>query len=81
MANLQGDGGRFLDQALFSDGLSAESAETFNRATRRAWLTVQADLMPLLQRLHDTDRGTGAPADHRVRLGVYGYVEREPDAS
>jgi hypothetical protein len=80
VANLEGDGSRFLEQALFSDGLSAESAETFNRATRRAWLSVQADLMPLLQRLYDTDRSTDAPADHRVRLGVYGYSEREPDA-
>jgi len=81
VANLQADGDRFLDQALFSDGLSAGSADAFNRATRRAWLSVQADLMPLLQRLYEADRRAVEPTDHRVRLGVYGYSEREPDAS
>jgi len=79
VANLAADGERFLEQAMFSDGLTAASAETFNRATRRAWFAIQADLMPLLQRLYDTDRGQGAPADHRVRVGVYSYTERVPD--
>lgn len=81
VANLEGDGQRFLEQAMFSDGLSAESAEAFNRATRRAWLAVQAELMPVLQALYDHDRAGDAPTDHRVRLGVYGYAERERDAS
>lgn len=79
VANLDGDGQRFLEQAMFSDGLSAESAAAFNAATRRAWLAVQAELMPVLQALYERDRTGEATTDHRVRLGVYGYAERESD--
>ncbi|MEI7444934.1 MAG: DUF6502 family protein, partial [Burkholderiales bacterium] len=74
VGTLRAGGERHLEQAVFSDGLSAESAEAFNRATRRAWDRIQADLMPVLQRLYDGDRARAAPATHRVRLGVYGYV-------
>lgn len=80
VANLRSGGARHLEQAVFSDGLSPESAEAFNRATRRAWDRIQAELMPVLQRLHDGDRARGAPATHRVRLGVYGYVAEDRDA-
>ena len=79
VANLRGNGEGHLEQAVFSDGLSAESADTFNRATRRAWDRIQADLMPVLQRLYDDDRDRGVEGTHRVRLGVYGYTERETD--
>jgi hypothetical protein len=79
-ANLRSGGERHLEQAIFSDGLSADSAETFNRATRRAWQRIQADLMPVLQRLYDEDRARGSGTTHRVRLGVYGYVARDGDA-
>jgi hypothetical protein len=78
-ANLRTGGERHLEQAVFSDGLSAESAESFNRATRRAWQRIQTDLMPVLQRLYDEDRARGERATHRVRLGVYGYVARDDD--
>jgi hypothetical protein len=81
VANLRGDGGRFLEQAMFSDGLSAESAAAFNRATRRVWELASAELMPELQRLFDADRSRGAAGDHRVRLGVYGYVAPDPAAA
>jgi hypothetical protein len=81
VANLEGDGERFLEQAMFSDGLTAASAESFTRATRRAWLAVQSELMPVLQALYERDRAGGEPTDHRVRLGVYGYAERDRDPS
>lgn len=81
VANLQADGERFLEQAMFSDGLSAESADAFNRATRRAWDAVAAELMPELHRLYEADRVRGAPTDHRVRLGVFGFAERDRGAA
>ncbi|MFN9773527.1 MAG: DUF6502 family protein [Burkholderiales bacterium] len=81
VANLRADGDRFLEQAVFSDELSEASADAFNRATRRAWERTQADLMPLLQRLHAEDRARGDDtARWRVRLGVYGYTERDDGA-
>ena len=79
VANLRADGERFLEQAMFSDGLSAESADAFNRATRKAWDAVTSELMPELHRLYEADRSRSAPTDHRVRLGVFGFVERERD--
>ncbi len=80
--NLLGDGPRFLEQALFSDELSAESAQEFNLATRAAWDAVHALLMPRLQALYERDRSRPArQRRHRVRLGVYGYVAGPPDAA
>lgn len=79
VANLRAGGDRHLEQAVYSDGLSADSAERFNLATRRAWDRIQADLMPVLTRLYDEDRARGTAATHRVRLGVYGYVADESD--
>jgi hypothetical protein len=35
--------------------------------------------MPELHRLYEADRSRSAPTDHRVRLGVFGFVERERD--
>jgi hypothetical protein len=80
VANLRSGGERHLEQAMFSDGLSADSAERFNRATLRAWDRIQADLMPILTRLYDEDRLRGSTGTHRVRLGVYGYTDRDGDA-
>lgn len=74
--NLQGGGRRFLEQALYSDQLTEESARQFNRETRAAWDKVFAMLMPRLQQLHETDRRSARPRDHRIRLGMYGLATR-----
>jgi hypothetical protein len=78
--NLDGDGRRFLEQAIFSDELTAESAARFNRETREAWERLFEQMMPRLQALHETDRHSGQPRDHRVRLGLYGYAGRSAGA-
>ena len=70
-ANLSGEGRRFLEQAIFSDGLTAESAHAFNRDTLAAWEAAFASLMPRLRALYDADRTATQPRDHRVRLGMY----------
>ena len=70
-ANLSGEGRRFLEQAIFSDGLTAESAQAFNRDTLAAWEAAFASLMPRLRALHEADRTADQPRDHRVRLGMY----------
>jgi hypothetical protein len=70
-ANLSGGGRRFLEQAIFSDGLTAESAHAFNRETLAAWEAAFASLMPRLRALYEADRTSGQPRDHRVRLGMY----------
>ena len=70
-ANLSGGGRRFLEQAIFSDGLTAASAHAFNRETLAAWEAAFASLMPRLRSLHEADRTSDSPRDHRVRLGMY----------
>lgn len=80
-ANLAGTTPPFLEQAMFSDGLSEESARQFSAATRSAWDAAYASLMPLLQQLYDHDRQAGVDAAHRVRFGMYGYLENTRDES
>jgi hypothetical protein len=70
-ANLAGEGRRFLEQAIFSDGLTAESASAFNRETLAAWEAAFASMMPRLRALYESDRTATQPRDHRVRLGMY----------
>ncbi len=70
-ANLSGEGRRFLEQAIFSDRLTAQSAHAFNRDTLAAWETAFASLMPRLRALYEADRTADQPRDHRVRLGMY----------
>ena len=75
-ANLQGAGGRFLEQAVYSDELTAASARQFNRETLDAWQKLFDQVMPRLQALHEADRQSSEPRDHRVRLGMYGLATR-----
>ncbi len=77
-ANLTGGGRRFLDQALYSDALSAESAMQFNRETLDAWTLVFDRMMPRLRALYEADRESERARDHRVRLGMYGLAVVDP---
>lgn len=65
----------FVEQSLFADALSAESARLAGDSARSFWSTLLAALAPELQRLEDADRDAGRPADHRVRIGLYCYAE------
>lgn len=69
----------FVEQSLFADALSAESAALAGDSARSFWSTLLAALAPELQRLEDADRAAGRPADHRVRIGLYCYADRAPD--
>ncbi len=75
-ANLARTGPRFLEQAIFSDGLSAESARIFNRRSLLAWEQVFETMMPLARTLFEADRAAGGERTHRVRLGMYSWIGR-----
>lgn len=77
-ANLSRGGRRYLEQAVFSDELSAESAEAFNRETLAVWQQVFDRTLPLLRTLFERDRREDRLRDHRVRLGLYSYATRDP---
>ena len=76
-ANLGGSGPRFLEQAIFSDELSAASAQTFNQRSLQAWQQVFAMMMPLARELFEADRKSAKQRTHRVRLGMYSWAAAE----
>lgn len=72
--NLEEAGQAFLEQAIFSDRLSADSAEQFNRMTLQAWEQSFSRLMPALRELFAADQSKGVPMTRRVRFGMYSFV-------
>lgn len=75
--NLTGDsrdGGRkYLEQALFADGLSRESVQTLEQLANELWHEAMRRMLqaavPLCE--HDEPRG----GDQRLRLGMFCYAE------
>jgi hypothetical protein len=77
VANLQGEVG-FLEQALFVDQISADSAHQLHQAATAAWRQAFQAVMPLAQARFDAD--AALPAEqrrHRARFGVYFFSEKE----
>ena len=72
--NIDRGGRAFLEQAIYSDQLSAESAQEFNAATLATWEQAFASLMPQLRALYQRDRHEQRAMTRRVRFGMYGYV-------
>jgi len=70
----------FVEQALYADALSAESAQAAADRAREHWTALLHALAPELQRLEDADRNAARPADQRIRIGLYCYVEPMPPA-
>jgi len=70
--------GPFVEQSLFADALSAESAVAASEQARAFWTSLLRTMAPELQRLEDADRAAGRAADHRVRIGLYCYTAPLP---
>ena len=77
-ANLQGQP-QVLEQAVFVDELTAESAEHLLNVSRQAWQQAFRLVMAQAQERFDTDQQQAAPEQrrHRARFGVYFFSERE----
>ena len=78
VANLH-DEGNFLEQAVFVDELTAESATRLQQVSVLAWKAAFKTVMQEAQTRFDSDASTAAPEarQHRARFGVYFYSERE----
>jgi hypothetical protein len=78
-ANLQGEA-NFLEQAVFVDQISAESAERLQQVSVAAWKQAFAQVMTEAQARFDGD-APQPPAQrrHRARFGVYFYSEPEDE--
>ncbi len=77
-ANLQGEA-NFLDQAVFVDEITADSAARLQQVSVAAWKRAFQQVMAEAQERFDADAAGAQPAqrDHRARFGVYFYSERE----
>lgn len=64
-----------FEQAVFADGLSAESVEMLRALARRHWKTLLSEAVPLLENRIEEDALSGGTAHRRVRLGLFTYHE------
>ncbi len=70
----------FLEQALFADELSAESARAASVLATKAWRSAFESILPQLQAMADRD-AKGADKDWRVRIGVFALTEDQKAAT
>ena len=73
--NLTTNHPRFLEQAVFADGLSERSALELSRLARELWAEVFQKMVTQASARCAADRDE--PRPHRMRFGVYYYSEPE----
>jgi hypothetical protein len=79
--NVLGDGRQHFEQAVFADELSEQSLAAFRAWVGPQWQALLRELVPRLEGLIEDDRRAGRPQEHRLRLGLYSYTRRMPDAA
>ncbi len=80
VANTLGTSPAFLEQSIYANGLTQESASKFHVALRKRWLTLTQGLVPQIQRSIDEDRPLlkdSQQPSQRIRIGLYFYSEAE----
>ena len=70
---LAADAPPHVEQAIFADELSPASAAAVRALVASHWKDLLAALVPKIQALVDADEASSAPADQRVRVGLYSY--------
>jgi len=70
--------GKFLEQSVFADGLSAESVRELNQLANTLWAQVLKQVVEAATPLCERDAGQ-APA-HRFRLGLFNFSAPEQAA-
>ena len=78
VANLQGQAS-FLEQAVFVDEITAESAQQLHQVSVLAWKQALKTVMQEAQTRFDGDaaQASAATRNHRARFGVYFFSQRE----
>ena len=76
-ANLQGQG-NFLEQAMFVDEITADSAVRLQKVSLQAWKVALKSVLQEAQERFDGD-ASRAPGErrHRARFGVYFFSQPE----
>lgn len=73
-SNLVGTEAPLLEQSVYANGLSTESADALNALSRGLWAGVLQQMVRTATLLSKQDQGVEG-ADERVRLGMYFYRE------
>jgi Family of unknown function (DUF6502) len=74
---LAGDRMHF-EQAVFADGLSAQSIASVRPAVAAHWQALLAALVPQLEAYVEADHATPPSDTQRLRVGLYTYYEAQP---
>jgi len=71
--NLLADGSRHFEQAVFADGLSADSVRRMRGLIGPQWKTLLETLVPPLEQWVRADAELPAEHKHRVRIGLFAF--------
>ncbi len=71
--NLLADGSRHFEQAVFADGLSADSVRRMRALIGPQWKTLLEALVPALEQWVRADASLPSTQKHRVRIGLYAF--------
>lgn len=74
VANVLGGKPLHLEQAMFADGLSADSLARLAPLVRAQWQAVLRELAPLVQKMLDEDEARMRPRNQRLRIGMYAFA-------
>jgi hypothetical protein len=72
VANVTGEAPRFLERAIFTEGLSEAECEALQAGIRKDWDQLHAKIYSDM--LASEQRSTDAPT-HRMRVGIFTYFE------
>ena len=74
-ANVLSRDRRHFEQALFTDELSAEAADSLRTLAKGLWASLAAAAVPALEQLIADDKALGRAATSRGRIGLFSYHE------
>ena len=78
--NLLADGSRHFEQAVFADGLSAESVRQLHTLIGPQWKALLESLVPRLEGWVRADAQQPDAPRHRVRIGLYAFDNLPADS-
>lgn len=77
-ANVLGDGGQELEQAIFADELSSHSLAQAHKLVMQQWRSMLGQIAPQLEALIDADRLAGRVQDLSLRIGLFTWSQGMP---
>ena len=80
VTNVLADTPPFLERAVFSDELSAQSVEALSASAHRQWQVLHDRIVEQAIGLEAQDIAAGRPRDHRFRAGVYVYSDQKENS-